>query len=171
MPRTLQKSNNFNHGMIVSELVERTDLEIYNKSAALLENMTPVAYGGVRSRRGTKNIMKLQFQSGGLYVGNSTSPLGDASAIQSLGSNFQSNGIGTERTLFQINYDSAINNWHFSIFGLKFDYALPVVDLYWKSVGQNAVGLSSVTLVGGGVGFNGTYYVCRTKAEPPSQRH
>ena len=47
MPRTLQKSNYFNHGMIVTELVERTELENYNKSAALFENMTPVAYGGV----------------------------------------------------------------------------------------------------------------------------
>ena len=42
MARTIQKKNNFNHGMTTKELVERTDLDIFNKSAEKLLNMTPI---------------------------------------------------------------------------------------------------------------------------------
>lgn len=159
MPRTLQKKNNFNHGMVAPEMVERVDLDILNKSAELLENFTPVQYGGVRSRRGTTRLARLAFQSSALTTGTVTSSLGDASVIQTAGSNFKSNAIGTVRELFKIAYPAEMDDATFSIYDLCFDYAVPSITLYWQVSGQNAVQLSSISLNSGGVGFEGTYAV------------
>lgn len=159
MPRTLQKKNNFNHGMVQADLAERVDLDLLNKSAALLENMTPIIFGGVRSRRGTQRIAKLQFQSSSLVAGTSRSELGDASGIQSAGCNFVSNAVGTTKELFAIDYPSVITGGKFNIFGLKFLYRAPSATLRWYVSGQNAVSLSEFQITDGGIGFEGECYI------------
>ena len=45
--------NDFRYGMISEKLRRRVDLESYQKSARLLENMVPMRTGGVRLRPGT----------------------------------------------------------------------------------------------------------------------
>lgn len=156
MARTIQKKNNFNHGMTTKELVERTDLDIFNKSAEKLLNMTPIIYGGLRSRRGTEYVSKLSFIAPTQATGTVTSPLGNASSIQTAGANFVSNAIGSTKELFRIDYGSVQTVGHFTIYGLRLRYATPSATAYWESHAQNSVRVSSVSLNSGGVGFEGT---------------
>lgn len=51
--------NDFTAGEISSKLSGRTDLEIYNKSAELLQNFQPMTQGGTRRRPGTQYIADL----------------------------------------------------------------------------------------------------------------
>ena len=158
MARTIQKKNNFNHGMTTPELVERTDLDIFNKSAEKLLNMTPIIYGGVRSRRGTEYVSKMSFVAPTQAAGTVTSPLGDASSIQTAGANFISNAIGNTKELFQIDYGSVQTVGHFTIYGLRLRYAAPSATVYWERYGSNpsSARVASVVLNNGGVGFEGT---------------
>lgn len=56
MAKSIQKKIKFSKGQVVPELVERTDLDLLNRSAQKLKNVVSTIYGGVRSRRGTKYI-------------------------------------------------------------------------------------------------------------------
>ena len=130
MPRTLQKKNNFNHGMVVAELVERQDLDILNKSAALLENMTPIIYGGLRSRRGTVLCDRLFFNDTSALSGDATSAIIDSASLaqlQGYGASVQSGAVGTNRELFRIDYTQSIDGATFTIKGLKLDFELPEI--------------------------------------------
>lgn len=159
MARTIQKKNNFNHGIVNREITERSDLPLLDKSAAELVNLVPSIYGGVRSRRGTMYVAKPTFEGETQAVGVATSTLGDASAIQSAGSNFISDAIGDTKTLFQIEYSGVFDVGHFTIHGLKLRYALPAATIYWQASGQNGVKIRSVSLTSSGVGFVGTVRV------------
>lgn len=130
MPRTLQKKNNFNHGMVVAELVERQDLELLNKSAALLENMTPIIYGGVRSRRGTVFCDRLFFNDTSALSGDATSAIIDSTSLaqlQGYGASVQSVAVGTNRELFRIDYTQSIDGATFTVKGIKLDFELPTI--------------------------------------------
>lgn len=138
MPRTIQKKNNFNHGMVVPELAERNDLEILNKSAAVLENMTPIIYGGVRSRRGTMFCDKLFFAEVNSSSSSNTQTLnGTATSsvipaeqigyLQGYGANIQSNAVGTTRELVRIDYTNTINGATFTVKDIKLDFELPTI--------------------------------------------
>ena len=105
MARTIQKKIKFSKGQIVPELVERTDLELYDSSAQKMENIISTVYGGVKSRRGTKYIDFLtssQNETGTatVYIG------GNASDLQSL-TPYQTTNIGTNRNVWQIQYTGA----------------------------------------------------------------
>ncbi len=130
MPRTLQKKNNFNHGMVVAELVERQDLEILNKSAALLENITPIIYGGLRSRRGTVLCDRLFFNDSTALSGTATSAIISSSALaqlQGYGASVQSGAVGTNRELFRIDYTDSVDGATFQIKNIKLDFELPTI--------------------------------------------
>lgn len=147
MPRTLQKKNNFNHGMVVAELVERQDLEILNKSAALLENITPIIYGGLRSRRGTTVCDKLFFTDVNTTTNTSSSsssstntttltgtvtssviPSAQFGYLQGYGtSGVQSGAVGTTRELLRIDYTTGIEGATFTIKDIKLDFELPTI--------------------------------------------
>lgn len=130
MPRTLQKKNNFNHGMVVAELVERQDLDILNKSAALLENMTPIIYGGLRSRRGTVFCDRLFFNDSSALSGNAASAIIDTTSLaqlQGYGASVQSGAVGTNRELFRIDYTQSIDGATFNVKGIKLDFELPTI--------------------------------------------
>ena len=132
MPRTLQKKNNFNHGMVVAELVERQDLEILNKSAALLENITPIIYGGLRSRRGTVLCDRLFFNDSTALSGTATSAIISSSALaqlQGYGASVQSGAVGTNRELFRIDYTDSVDGATFQIKNIKLDFEMPTIKI------------------------------------------
>ncbi len=132
MPRTLQKKNNFNHGMVVAELVERQDLEILNKSAALLENITPIIYGGLRSRRGTVLCDRLFFNDSTALSGTATSAIIGSSALaqlQGYGASVQSGAVGTNRELFRIDYTDSVDGATFQIKNIKLDFEMPTIKI------------------------------------------
>lgn len=56
MAKTIQKKVKFSKGQIVPELVERTDLNLLERSAQKMKNVVSTIYGGVKTRRGTKYI-------------------------------------------------------------------------------------------------------------------
>lgn len=132
MPRTLQKKNNFNHGMVVAELVERQDLEILNKSAALLENITPIIYGGLRSRRGTVLCDRLFFNDSTALSGTATSAIISSSALaqlQGYGASVQSGAVGTNCELFRIDYTDSVDGATFQIKNIKLDFEMPTIKI------------------------------------------
>lgn len=105
MAQTKQKKIVFSKGQIAANLVERTDVALYDKSAQVLENFTSTVYGGVRSRRGTFLIDKIQSKTSGeatSYMG------GDADNIQN-GKGFVTSAILTDRDVFMIDYGEEIN--------------------------------------------------------------
>lgn len=124
--------------MVVPELVERSDLEILNKSAAVLENMTPIIYGGVRSRRGTTFCDKLFFTEVNSSSSSNTQTLnGTATSsvipdaqigyLQGYGASIQSNAVGTTRELLRIDYTKTINGATFTVKDIKLDFELPTI--------------------------------------------
>lgn len=139
MARTIQKKNNFNHGMVNQELVERSDLTILDKSAELLENLVPSIYGGVRSRRGTVSCDFLFFtdahtetSSSTSYLnGTATSPVIDNDKLgflQELSTEVQSNAVGANRELLKIDYADVIaGGATFTIKDIKLDFELPTI--------------------------------------------
>jgi hypothetical protein len=111
--------------MIVPELVERDDLDLFNKSCAVLENLFPMIYGGVKSRPGTRKVVSLNFSTSADLIGTPSSPLGDVANIQEPGNQFDSNAIVSERKLLQIDYGTTKETGTLSVYGLKFDYVAP----------------------------------------------
>ena len=51
--------NDFRYGMVSEFMRRRTDLDMYQKSASLIENLVPIRTGGVRLRPGTEEIADL----------------------------------------------------------------------------------------------------------------
>lgn len=126
--------------MVVPELVERNDLDILNKSAALLENITPIIYGGVRSRRGTVRCDRLFFVETNSSSSSNTSTLNGAATssvipsdkiglLQGYGANIQSNAVGTARELLRIDYTNKISGATFTIKDIKLDFELPTIKI------------------------------------------
>ena len=56
MASTQQKQIKFSKGQISQDLIERTDLELYNSSAQVMKNFTATVFGGAKTRSGTFKI-------------------------------------------------------------------------------------------------------------------
>jgi hypothetical protein len=128
MANTIQKKIKFSKGQIVPELVERTDLGLYDSSAQNMKNVVSTVYGGVRSRRGTKYIS-------GIYTDKI-----DATATSSIGGNvngfqdltgYKSDNIGTNRIIAEFDYGQQLDGAIFTVKGLKID---GILNLYKSNV-------------------------------------
>lgn len=128
MANTIQKRIKFSKGQIVPELVERTDLELFDSSAQVMRNVVSSVYGGVRSRRGTKKIDRIL---GGDYTdvtGTATSSMGGtASYIQDKANTFTTGAVGSNRNIFTIQYDTEQPGSVLRIRGIKFDFREPQI--------------------------------------------
>lgn len=106
MAHSIQKKVKFSKGQIAPELVERTDLDIYDSSAQEITNLTSTVYGGLRTRRGTRYIADIYSST---QTGTATSNIGGTAAnIQNLSNQFVSGNISTTRDLIDIDYGSTI---------------------------------------------------------------
>lgn len=150
MANTIQKKIKFSKGQIVPELVERTDLSLYDSSAQNMKNVVSTIYGGVRSRRGTKFI-------GGVY----TSPIKSISASSSFGfedienlSGGDSSNIGTNREIVKLQYESVIEECLLSISDIKLNSHLK---LHEYTSGSGTINIPAerefyIEMAGGGGG-------------------
>lgn len=158
MPRTIQKKVKFTKGMITPSLLERTDLPMYDSSAQEIKNYICTPYGGIRTRRGTRKIQKvdlaakLRFSSidgqgtfsSNNYVSGSLSSLSDGDTIVTL-------DIGAANVKSEANI--YLNN-------VKLDYTAPSLTATFTETGtQYQAVLSGVTINTAGAGFNGTLSV------------
>lgn len=127
MANTIQKKIKFSKGQIVPELVERTDLEIFDSSAQKMHNVVSSVYGGVRSRRGTQKIDRI-FSGMTEVTGTATSGMGgNTSYIQDKNNRYVSGAVGTNRKIFQIQYGSARSTGTLRIRGIKIDFREPKI--------------------------------------------
>lgn len=162
--QTVQKRIVFSKGQIRADLTERSDLSIYDKSARVMTNLTSTVSGGVRSRRGTMYIDKLQSKS--------------ADNVLSLYDNYTISGIGTNRNVFNIDLGETISDDgdnYFYINGFKMNGDGLRIARY-TAAGSYTISVPSersfrLIAVGGGGG--GAYYGgggagawldCKTKA-------
>lgn len=159
MANTIQKRIKFSKGQIVPELVERTDLDLYDSSAQKMQNVVTSVYGGVRSRRGTKKIDRL-FTGMTEVVGTATTSMGGtASYIQDKTNRYVSGAVGSNRKIFEISYPDARTTGTLKVRGIKFDFEAPSVTGVVSS-GRLSVGLrkytyyyySNTSIVSSGVG-------------------
>lgn len=155
MARTLQKRIKFSKGQIVPELVERTDLELYDSSAQEMTNVVSTVYGGVRTRRGTKKIDRLyRYSSTEVLTATVVSALAtDPTTLQAEGTDFVTNAIVDNKTIFELDYGANVDGV-FHIRGIKFDFREPVV---WYAEGVDGMfsGIRA-TVEDAGVGLKAT---------------
>lgn len=119
MAHSIQKRVKFSKGQIAPELVERTDLDIYDSSAQEITNMTSTVYGGLRTRRGTRYMSNVYSST---QTGTVTNNIGGTTAnIQDLKEPFKSGDISTTRELMTIDYGEEILASSFSIKNMKID--------------------------------------------------
>ena len=115
--RSTQKKIKFSKGQITPELVERTDLELYNSSAQEITNLISTVYGGVRTRRGTRYVSDIYSST---TTGTVTNNIGGTdSYIQDLTNPFESNNLGSTRELMSIDYGSVIVGGSLTVKNLK----------------------------------------------------
>ena len=127
MAQTIQKKIRFSKGQIVPELVERTDLELYDSSAQKMQNVVSSVYGGVRSRRGTVKVDRL-FTGMAEVTGTASTDMGGTAAnIQDKETRYVSGVVGTHRKIFQIDYGSSRNSGTLRVRGIKFDFEEPEI--------------------------------------------
>lgn len=128
MARTLQKKIKFSKGQIVPDLVERTDLELYDSSAQDMTNVVTTVYGGFRTRRGTKKIDRLyRYSSSEVLTATVVSSLAtDSTTLQAEGVPFVTQAIADNKTVFELDYGEDVSGF-FHIRDLKFDFEEPVV--------------------------------------------
>lgn len=120
MARTVQKRIKFSKGQIAPELVERTDLELYNSSAQEITNLVSTVYGGLRTRRGTRYMSDIYSATA---TGDVTNNIGGVTDnIQNLKNSYVSGNIGTTRELLTIDYKEAIVGANFRVKNMKADF-------------------------------------------------
>lgn len=117
--RSTQKKVKFSKGQISPELIERTDLELYNSSAQEIKNLISTVYGGVRTRRGTKYVSDIYSTTNTGTVTNNIG--GTDSYIQDLTNSFVSSDVSTTRDLMVIDYGSNIVGANFVVKNIKTD--------------------------------------------------
>lgn len=120
MAHSIQKKVKFSKGQIAPELVERTDLDIYDSSAQEITNLTSTVYGGLRTRRGTRYISDIHSKTETGTVTNNIG--GNTSAIQDIGTTFTSGNISTTRDLIDLDYGQLIPSAQFVIKNMKTDF-------------------------------------------------
>jgi hypothetical protein len=120
MARTTQKRIKFSKGQIAPELIERTDLNLYNSSAQEITNLISTVYGGVRTRRGTRYMSDIYSSTATGTVTNNIG--GTDSYIQDLTNGYVSEDIGTTRELMVIDYQKAVVAANFRVKNIKTDF-------------------------------------------------
>lgn len=156
MAHSLQKKIKFSKGQIAPELVERTDLDIYDSSAQELTNITSTIYGGVRSRRGTRYCTKV-FGTDGTTGTVTNSMGGTASSIQDITDTYTTSNIGTSRNIFTIDYGSALTDVNVIVSKIKMN------EMHKYASGNTTFTLNDtqrmrVRMCGGGGGAAGGTY-------------
>ena len=139
MAKSIQKKIKFSKGQIVPELVERTDLDLLNRSAQKMKNVVSTVYGGVRTRRGTKYIDYITAIDEKDPVSitsdftNDTSHFTDTTTV-----NFSK--IGTSRIIADIDYGAnSEGTSNLEIKGIKvIPYSLTLSSAQTKSVSVNS---------------------------------
>lgn len=120
MAHSIQKKVKFSKGQIAPELIERTDLDIYDSSAQEITNLTSTVYGGLRTRRGTRYISDIYTAT---QTGTATSNVGGTvSYIQDFEHTFESGNITTTRDLVNVDYGSLVSSSNLTIKNLKIDF-------------------------------------------------
>lgn len=120
MARTVQKRIKFSKGQIAPELVERTDLELFNSSAQEMTNLISTVYGGFRTRRGTRYMSDIYSST---TTGTVTNNIGGVTDnIQNLTASYKSNDIGLTRELITIDYKNTIVGANFRVKNIKADF-------------------------------------------------
>ena len=154
MAKTIQKRIKFSKGQVSDELVERTDTDILDSSAQLMQNVVSTVYGGVRSRRGSKYVdvitsmeeAEISSITSNIYL--DTSHFTDNTITDSP-------AVGTNRTLAIIDFGSTTEGT--GTFQIKNIKIKPVVYEYTTSgdrTVQLAAGRYQTIAVGGGAGGN-----------------
>lgn len=153
MANSIQKKIKFSKGQISPELIERTDLDMYNSSAQKMENVISTIYGGVKTRRGMSfvdDIVSGKLGTATVYMG------GTADNVQNLTS-FKTSNIGKNRTVFQIAYETE-QSGYFKLRDIKIDSFLNL--LKTQSSGSFNVSTSRefyISLYGGGGGGSNNF--------------
>jgi hypothetical protein len=152
MAKTIQKKIKFSKGQIVPELVERTDLELFDSSAQEMKNVVSTVYGGVRSRSGTKYIDTIT----GL---NEAEPLEITSDVFTDTSGFLDNEystvetVGENRVLAKLDFGEGRDGYARitvkNISVLPYFVELKEAGTYTKTIPH---GLYEITVVGAGGG-------------------
>ena len=125
MANTIQKRIKFSKGQIVPELVERTDLELFDSSAQVMRNVVSSVYGGVRSRRGTKKVDRI-LSGYSNVTGTATSSMGGtASYIQDRNARFVTDKVGSNRNIFTLQYGTQQTGGVLKVRGIKIDFESP----------------------------------------------
>ena len=156
MAKTVQKRIKFSKGQIVPELVERTDLSLYDSSAQNMKNVVSTVYGGVRSRRGTKYISPVYTEQ--LKTGTVSSEIG-LDKIQDLAGS-DSNNLGNFRNIATIDYGSVIDEGLITISDLKLNSLLLLHS--FTEVGTHTFDIPEdkdiyIEMTGGGGGGSGGF--------------
>lgn len=158
MPRTVQKKIKFTKGMITPALIERTDLPMYDSSAQKIENYICTPYGGFRTRRGTRKIQKLDLAEK-IYF-SSASGQGTFSSNNYVSGSLASLSDGDTITTIDIGAANVKSEANIYLSNIKLDYSLPSLTAEFTSTGvQYQAELTSVSIVDGGLGFDGTLSV------------
>lgn len=147
MARTVQKRIKFSKGQIAPELVERTDLELFNSSAQEMTNLISTVYGGFRTRRGTRYMSDIYSSTTTGTVTNNVG--GNTSYIQDLNNSYASGNIGSIRELMTIDYGDAVVGANFRVKNIKSDL-LNVLKTTSSSTVRLSKGEYRFVLVGGG---------------------
>ena len=160
MPRTVQKKIKFTKGMITKSLSERSDLEMYDSSAELINNYICTPYGGFRTRRGTRFLEKLDLaekiyfptaddKTSGSYT-NHNFVSGSLSGVQD----------GGDIVIFDIGESNVKTEANIYLSNIRLDFELPELTAEFTETGtQYQARLMKVNIVKGGLGFSGTLSV------------
>lgn len=128
MANTVQKKIKFSKGQIVPELVERTDLGLYDSSAQNMKNVVSTVYGGVRSRRGTKYISGIYTDKTDCTVTSSIG--GNVDGFQDL-TGYKSDNIGINRIIAEFDYGQQLDGGFLVVKDLKID---GILNLYNSNI-------------------------------------
>ena len=156
MAHSIQKRVRFSKGQIAPELVERTDLDIFDSSAQEIKNLTSTVYGGLKTRRGTTYCSKVYGSAG--TTGTVTSNMGGtASAIQNITNTYTTSNIGTATNIFTIDYGSELTDVDIVVAKLK------MTGQHYFATGSQTftivdAGNYRIRLCGGGGGAGGGTY-------------
>lgn len=162
MANSMQKKIKFSKGQINPELLERTDLEVYDSSASKLKNVVVSCYGGIKTRQGTKFIDEISFYSESDKITPTiTSGIGgDVSYLTDTTNVFESDGIGDVKDILIFNLGSIVENAVFKITGLKFNYIAPSLKGLYRAegnlAGTHTLTTDDLTIVSAGKGVNGS---------------
>ena len=148
MARTTQKRIKFSKGQIAPELIERTDLSLYNSSAQEITNLISTVYGGFRTRRGTRYMSDIYSYTA---TGDVTNNIGGTTDnIKNLTTSYESGNLGTVRELMTIDYKEPVVGANFKVKNIKTDFLTMLETTTTTTLNIPVDGNYRLILVGGG---------------------